>query len=74
MVRAYYSVLLELILGLLLTEGEREVIFEGFPMYEFGKRMLCANIIAGHCLFGTLTLPGDVVDVVREWQRLSWFS
>jgi hypothetical protein len=74
MQKAYYSVLVELVLGPLLMPGEREVVLQSLGMDELRKQTLQCTIEEGHCLFGHLPLPNDLVEVVREWQRLAWFS
>ena len=43
-------------------------------MDELRKQSVQCSISEGHCLFGTLPLPKDLVEVVMEWQRLAWFS
>jgi hypothetical protein len=52
MVRDYYRVLLERVLGPLLTEVEQENILAGLSMGELRKRSVQADIATGHCLFG----------------------
>ncbi len=43
-------------------------------MDELRKQSLMADISSGHCLPGTLALPTDLCAVVRDWQRLAWFT
>ena len=71
--KAYYSVFIELVMGPLLTPGERQIVMSNSPMDELRQLSVISNIEAGHCLFADLPLPDDLFGVVREWQRLAWF-
>jgi hypothetical protein len=42
-------------------------------MDELRRQSVCVDIQAGHCLFADLPIPKDLVEVVREWQKLAWF-
>ena len=71
--KPYNSVILELVLGPLLTPTEREALIEGANMAVLRKQQVLVDLEQGHCQFQDLPLPQNVVQVVREWQRLAWF-
>ena len=64
--KAYYSVILELVSGPLLTQAEREALIEGANMDALRKHKVLVDLGKGHCLFDDLPLPQDLVQVVRE--------
>ena len=68
--KAYYSVLVELVLGPVLTEGERQTVPARLQCDSLRQQVLAAEIAAGHCLFDDIKLPTDLYSVVREWLRL----
>ena len=70
---AYYSVILEIVLGPLLPQTEREALLEGANMDVLRKQTVLVSFRSGHCLFNDLPLPQDLVSIVREWQRLAWY-
>ena len=72
--RAYYSVLVELVTGPLLTPEERQVVLANTSMDELRRLTLEVDLSQGHCLFDHLPLPQDLKAAVREWLRLAWFS
>ena len=72
--RAYYSVLVELVTGPLLTPEERRVVLENTGMDELRRLTLEVDLSQGHCLFDHLPLPQDLKAAVREWLRLAWFT
>ncbi len=65
--KAYYSVLLELVLGPLLTEGEREVVLRGAGMDELRQYIIQHDVGLGQYIFSQLGIPGNLA----EWQRLA---
>ena len=71
--RAYYTGLVELVLGPLLTEGERQTVLAILHFDELRKQVLAADIAAGRCRFEELKLPTDLLAAIREWLRLPWF-
>ena len=71
---AYYSVLVELVTGPLLTPEERRVVLENTSMDELRRLTLEVDLSQGHCLFDHLPLPQDLKAAVREWLRLAWFT
>ena len=72
--RAYYSVLVELVTGPLLTPEERRVVLEKTRMDELRRLSLEVDLSQGHCLFDQLPIPQDLKTAVREWLRLAWFT
>ena len=72
--KAYYSVLVELVLEPVLTEGGRQTVLDRLQCDSLRQQVLAAEIAAGHCLFGDIKLPTDLHAVVREWLRLPWFT
>ena len=72
--KAYYSVLVELVTGPLLTPEERRVVLDNTSMEELRKLTIDVDLQQGHCLFGTLPIPQDLKATVREWRRLAWFT
>ena len=72
--RAYYSVLVELVTGPLLTPEERRAVLENTGMDELRRLTLEVDLSQGHCLFDHLPLPQDLKAAVREWLRLAWFT
>ena len=72
--KAYYSVLVELVLGTLLTERERQTVLSSLQCGELRKQVLETDIAAGHCLLAELKLPTDLLTTIRGWLRLPWFT
>ena len=66
--------LVELVLGTLLTERERQTVLSSLQCGELRKQVLETDIAAGHCLFEELKLPTDLLTTIREWLRLPWFT
>ena len=64
MKKAFYSVILESVLGPMLTAGEGQIIFQWLGMEELRKQTLMCDIASGHGLLGTLPLPSDICTVV----------
>ena len=60
-------------MGPLLTQGEREALFEEASMNEFRKQSQLSDMAKGTLPFDTLPLPHDLASVVQEVQRLAWF-
>ena len=72
--KAYYSVMVELATGPLLTPDERRTVLENTSMDELRRLTLEVDLSQGHCLFDQLPLPQDLKTAVREWLRLAWFT
>ena len=49
--KEYYTVLLELVVGPLLTEGERQTVMASLQCDELRKQALAAATAARRCLF-----------------------
>ena len=72
--KAYYSVLVELVTGPLLTPDERRAVLENTSMDALRRLTLEVDLSQGHCLFDQLPIPQDLKTAVREWLRLAWFT
>ena len=70
----YYSVLVELVTGPLLTPEERRGVLENTSIYELRRLTLEVDLSQGHCLFDQLPLPQDLKSAVRECLRLAWLT
>ena len=71
--KAYYSVLVELVTGPLLTPDERRAVLENTSMDALRRLTLEVDLSQGHCLFDHSPIPHDLKTAVREWLRLAWF-
>ena len=72
--KAYYSVLVELVTGPLLTPDERRAVLENSSTDALRRLTLEVDLSQGHCLFDQLPIPQDLQTAVREWLRLAWFT
>ena len=72
--KAFYSVLVELVIWPLLAPDERRTVLENTSMDELRRLTLEVELSQGHCLFDQLPLPQDLKTAVREWLRLAWFT
>ena len=72
--KAYYSVMVELVTGPLLTPDERRTALENTSMDELRRLTLEVDVSQGDCPFDQLPLPQDLKTAVREWLRLAWFT
>ena len=72
--KAYYSVLVELVTGPPLTPEERLVVLENTSMDDLRKVSLAVDMSLGHCLVDESPIPQYLKAVVREWQRLAWYT
>ena len=74
LLKAYSSVLVELVLGPVLTEGERQTVLDRLQCDSLRQQVLAAETVARRSLFGDIELPLNLHSVVQEWLRLPWFT